>query len=123
MNNIECFIVRDLYKFYKDEEVEEETKLFIEEHILECQQCEKWIKEELTTVLEEETKEKQLEQQGKLKQVNHNLYKKEICEKQHIINKISDEERKVIRNVQLIMIIGIALIGFLTAWISIWLFI
>lgn len=93
MNKKKCFVIKDLIKFYGREGLEGETEKWVEEHLLKCNECRLWV----------------------------DNFREDNEEFESI--SLTDKEKALIKRVQLIFKLGIGVIIFLAAWVSIWLFI
>lgn len=89
-----CAVFRDLYPSYINEELEEETKTFIIDHLELCEGCKKW-------------KEN---------------YKEEGSFEEDETNPLvqSDEEAKVIKKARIYLTVGIAVVIALSLWMCFW---
>lgn len=103
MDNKECYVFRDLYNSYLEEELEEETAVFIKEHLEACMECKKWT---LNYTQGEEQKHYD---------DNSSLEKESSFE--------NKEDEKTIKRLKIIMIIGIGIVAFLAIWMSVWMYI
>lgn len=88
-----CAVFKDLYSAYLNEELENETKKWMLEHLNTCSNCSKWT---------ENYKEEDL---------NEEYGNREI---------LSDEESKVLRKARLLLIMGLIVVTFLALWMSLW---
>lgn len=95
MNKKKCFVIKDLISFYGKDGLEGETKEWVDEHLMSCSDCRTWV-----DTLKEDDGDEEFE----------NI-------------KLTDNEKALIKRVQLIFKIGIGVILFLAVWVSIWLFI
>ncbi|SHJ53032.1 hypothetical protein [Paramaledivibacter caminithermalis] len=93
MNRKKCFVIKDLIKFYGKDGLEGETKKWVDDHLLTCSDCKSWM----------------------------DTYKEDNEDFENI--SLTDKEKALIKRVKLVFKLGIGVIIFLAAWVSIWLFV
>jgi predicted anti-sigma-YlaC factor YlaD len=91
----QCSIFKDLYEAFLQDQVEEETKTWMKEHLKECRHCSEWSKN-----YEEDEKD----------EINDTSVQKDIF----------DEAKDAIKKAKLFVYIGMVLIVFIALWMSVW---
>ena len=101
LKNKECFLFRDLYGAYVEQEVEEETSSWMEQHLAACKDCGEWVK-------------------------NFDKNSFEANEEQKIedlaIGQEEDREKQVIKKAKLLLISSLVVVVILAIWMSLWIF-
>jgi predicted anti-sigma-YlaC factor YlaD len=97
----DCFMFKDLYKSYIDEEVEEETSEWMKDHLLKCDKCKEWAQE-----FDEESIDSCNE-----KALN-NIYVKQE----------DDREMQVLKRAKIVLISALVIVVILAIWMSLWIF-
>lgn len=90
-----CSVFKDLYPSYLNEELEEDTVNWIEEHLNNCNSCRQW--------KESYKEEKAL---------------KEECIGEDILKK--DDEARVIKRARVLLMLGIVIVIAIALWMSFW---
>jgi predicted anti-sigma-YlaC factor YlaD len=98
----DCFIFKDLYEAYIEEEVEEETSKWMENHLLNCSKCKDW-SEEFN------------------KKTDHGCGEEAVNEKYNM--KEEDIEMKVLKRARILLMSALVIAVALGIWMSLWLFI
>ena len=93
VSNKECFVIKDLVRYYGIEGVEGETQEWLEQHVSTCESCQNWVNSQL--------------------EEDEPIGFEEIS--------LAEDERKLIQRVQWTFRIGIGVILLLGAWVSFWL--
>lgn len=101
LNNKECFIFRDLYAAYLDEEVEEETSEWMKLHLAECEECKSWA-ESFNKEEEKGYEDKELSS--------------EVSEYE------DDNEKRIIERAKILLITSLVVVVILAVWMSLWIF-
>jgi len=102
MGNKDCYVFRDLYNSYLEEELEEETADFVKEHLEACMECEKWVSNYTPANVQEHYDDSNFTQK-------ENSFK-------------NKEDEKTIKRLKIIMTIGICIVAFLAIWMSAWIY-
>ena len=97
----DCFIFKDLYEAYAEEEVEVETSKWMENHLLNCSKCKEW---------SEEFNKKTVQGYGE-EDVNDKYMKQE-----------EDIEMRVLKRAKILLISALVIAVALGIWMSLWLF-
>ncbi len=95
----ECFIFRDLYGAYLNNEVEEDTGKWMKEHITFCGECRKWTK----GYMEVSAEEKEQYNEGK-------------------IYTDTEKEKLAIKRAKLLLAAGMIIVIFMGIWVSLWIY-
>lgn len=93
----ECFIFRDLYEAYINNEVEEDTGKWMKEHASFCGECRKWTKD---------YKEVSAEENGQYNEGK--IY--------------TDTEKLTIKRAKLLLAAGMIIVIFMGIWVSLWIY-
>lgn len=96
----QCSAFKDLYPSYMDGMVEEETKIWMDNHIEECRSCFSWKKNYQGNI--------------ELNEFSHGI---------HGDNSIFEEDNKAIKNARIVVGFGLVAVIMLAIWTSIWLFV
>jgi predicted anti-sigma-YlaC factor YlaD len=96
----QCSAFKDLYPSYIDGMVEEETKIWMDTHIEDCEDCFKWTKNYQEDI-----------------DLNESSYSI------HVVNSTFEEDKKTIKKAKIVMTLGLAAVIMLAIWTSIWLFV
>lgn len=92
----QCSVFKDLYGAFLQEEVEGETKAWMEEHKKECMHCREWCQEYDRSGGHDENEEN----------IKENTF---------------DKDKEAVRRGRLILSAGLGLVIFVAIWASIWL--
>jgi predicted anti-sigma-YlaC factor YlaD len=101
LKNKECFLFRDLYGAYLEQEVEEETTIWMEQHLADCKECREW-----TKVFNKSSYEDNEEQEMK----------------DLAIGQEEDIEKQVIKKAKILLISSLVIVVILAIWMSLWIF-
>ncbi|MGH4126055.1 MAG: zf-HC2 domain-containing protein [Clostridium sp.] len=95
-----CSLFKDLYPSYIDGMVEEETKIWMERHIVECADCFEWIKSHKADIEPNESS----------------------CSIQ-VDTSTFEQDKKAIKKARIVITIGLVAVIMLAIWTSIWIFV
>jgi len=96
----QCSAFKDLYPSYIDEMVEEETKLWMDTHIEDCEDCFKWTKNHQKDI-----------------DPNESSYSINLDESAF------EEDKKTIKKAKIAITLGLVAVIMLALWTSIWIFV
>jgi predicted anti-sigma-YlaC factor YlaD len=99
--NKDCFIFKDLYASYLDEEIEEETSEWVKLHLAECSECKGWVK----------NFDKRAADEYEDNKINDTVIEHE-----------GDREKQVVKRAKLLLISSLVVVVILAIWMSLWIF-
>lgn len=108
-NNKECFVFKDLYEAYINDEVEEETAFWMEEHMECCSGCKLFA--------EEHNQKKQLGDEQ-----NSSAYSENVEFDDEACSKNDKSEKAVLRRATIMTAVGMAVVVVIAIWMSLWIF-
>jgi hypothetical protein len=95
-----CSLFKDLYPSYLDKILEDETKLWMDRHLEECNECLKWTKDQKDVILPNES--------------SHSL---------KVGNSTFQQDKKTIKKAKIVITLGLVAVIMLAIWTSIWIFV
>jgi predicted anti-sigma-YlaC factor YlaD len=100
-NSKDCFIFKDLYASYIDEELEEEASEWVKQHLAKCDECKEWTKNYKSKADED--------------------YQENIID-DTIIEHEGDREKQVVKRARLLLFSSLVIVVILAIWMSLWIF-